>query len=74
MCDLRSISIEDLNRPHYYNLGEVTGPEPDEIPVCWGCGVTPQAVAMEAKVPFIITHYGGCMFLTDRLADELAVI
>ncbi|MGG5886184.1 putative hydro-lyase [Falsiroseomonas sp. HC035] len=43
---------------------------PDEVPMFWGCGVTPQAVAMAAGIPEMITHSVGHMFLTDlRLAD-----
>jgi len=30
-------------------------------------------VVEEANIPFMITHYGGHMFITDRLSDELAV-
>jgi len=47
--------------------------EPDEIAMFWGCGVTPQVVAVESKVPFMITHCGGHMFITDRLLEELTV-
>ena len=48
-------------------------PEPHEIVMFWGCGVTPQNVAIESKVPYMITHYPGHMFVTDRLSEELAV-
>jgi uncharacterized protein YcsI (UPF0317 family) len=43
---------------------------PDEVPMFWGCGVTPQAVAMAAGIPEMITHAVGHMFMTDlTLAD-----
>ncbi|MBX6373071.1 MAG: DUF1445 domain-containing protein [Acetobacteraceae bacterium] len=43
---------------------------PDEVPVFWACGVTPQAVAMAAGIPEMFTHAVGHMFLTDlTLAD-----
>jgi len=48
--------------------------KPGEIVMCWGCGVTPQAVALESKIPFMITHFPSHMFVTDRLAEELAVL
>ncbi|GAH30002.1 unnamed protein product, partial [marine sediment metagenome] len=35
---------------------------------------TPQTVAMESKVPFMITHCGGHMFFTDKLSEELAIL
>ena len=42
--------------------------------MCWGCGVTLQTVAMESKIPFVITHSPSHMFVTDYLAEELAII
>ena len=42
----------------------------DETPVFWGCGVTPQSIAMACKLPEMITHTMGYMFVTDlRLRD-----
>ena len=41
-----------------------------EVPVFWACGVTPQAVLMKAKPDLAITHSPGCMFVTDRHAEE----
>lgn len=38
---------------------------PEELPVFWACGVTPQAVVMKAKPPFCITHAPGYMLVTD---------
>jgi uncharacterized protein YcsI (UPF0317 family) len=42
-----------------------------EVPVFWACGVTPQTVLVEAKVELAITHSPGCMFVTDRLAEDI---
>jgi uncharacterized protein YcsI (UPF0317 family) len=36
--------------------------------------VTPQAVAMEAKPDFMITHAPGHMFITDLKNEELAAL
>jgi uncharacterized protein YcsI (UPF0317 family) len=44
---------------------------PNDVPVFWACGVTPQAVAMAAKLPLMITHKTGHMLLTDLLVKEL---
>lgn len=44
---------------------------PDETPMFWGCGVTPQAVAMAAKLPLMITHKTGHMLMTDLLVKDL---
>jgi len=45
---------------------------PDDVPVFWGCGVTPQAIAMAARLPFMITHATGHMFLTDLTMKDIA--
>jgi len=47
--------------------------EPGEISMCWGCGVA-KPVALESKVPFMITHCPSYLFVTDRLSEELAVL
>lgn len=49
-------------------------PKPGEIVLYWGCGVTPQAVAIESKVAFMITHSPTHMFVTDQLVEEIAII
>lgn len=64
-----SIGIEDLARPDY---GDAVPIAPDELPLFWACGVTPQAALAAARPAFCITHSPGCMLLTDRLNDELA--
>jgi uncharacterized protein YcsI (UPF0317 family) len=56
------IGIADLGRPDY---GDPVAILPGEVPVFWACGVTPQAVALEARPEFMITHEPGIMFLTD---------
>ena len=37
-----------------------------EVPVFWACGVTPQAAIASVRLPFIITHSPGHMFVLDR--------
>lgn len=56
------LGIANLARPDF---GDAVRVEPGEIPVFWGCGVTPQAAVMASKVPFAITHAPGHMFITD---------
>ena len=65
-----AIGIRDLARPDW---GETTEVKPDELPVFWACGVTPQAVVEAAQIPFCITHYPGSMLVTDLKNSELAV-
>jgi uncharacterized protein YcsI (UPF0317 family) len=65
------IGIADLARPDY---GEAVRVEPDEIPVFWACGVTPQSVVAAAKPAFAITHAPGCMLVTDLKNARLSVL
>lgn len=65
------IGLKDIMHPDYGDPVEI---EKDEIPVFWACGVTPQAVALKSKPPFMITHSPGYMFITDLRDEELAVI
>lgn len=62
------IGIADLQRPDF---GDPVAVLPDEIPVFWACGVTPQSVIMEARPSFCITHAPGKMLVTDRLDRDL---
>ena len=42
-----------------------------EVPVFWPCGVTPQAAVENAKLPLVLTHSPGHMFITDIKNTEL---
>lgn len=46
----------------------------DDVPVFWGCGGTPQAVALASKIDFMITHKVGHLFVTDKLSEAIAAI
>jgi uncharacterized protein YcsI (UPF0317 family) len=65
-----AIGIRDLAKPDWGDAVEVM---PDELPVFWACGVTPQAVVMETKPDLCITHAPGSMLITDLLNSRLAV-
>lgn len=62
-----------IGRPDVLGITNVDEPEwgdrvtmrNDEVPVFHACGVTPQSVLMDSKVPFAITHAAGHMFVTD---------
>jgi len=69
--DPEAIGIGDLTRPDF---GDPVTLRAGEVPVFWACGVTPQAVLMEAKPELAITHSPGCMFVTDCLAEDTAAI
>ena len=61
-----SIGIDDIFNPDW---GESIDIEPNEVPVFHACGVTPQSVLVDSKVPFAITHSAGHMFVTDLPSD-----
>ena len=65
----RAIGIEDLSKPW---VGDPTEVLPGELPLFWACGVTPQSVALEARLPLCITHVPGHMLVTDLRNADLA--
>ena len=69
--DPSAIGIADIGRPEWGDIQEFA---PGDVPVFWACGVTPQAVALASKVPFMITHSPGHMFITDLPNSQLAVL
>lgn len=62
----KAIGIRDINNPEW---GDPIDVRDDEVPVFHACGVTPQSVLMESRVPFAITHSAGHMFMTDLPSD-----
>jgi uncharacterized protein YcsI (UPF0317 family) len=68
------IGVKDLYRPDMFSTGNIAPQERDEIIMFWGCGITPQTVAMEAKPSFMITHCPGHMFVTDKLVEEMSIL
>jgi len=63
------IGIWDLAKPDF---GDAVTIRQGEVSVFWACGVTPQAVAMQARPPLMLTHAPGHMFITDLRNEELA--
>jgi uncharacterized protein YcsI (UPF0317 family) len=61
-----AIGIQDIDKPEW---GDAIDIAPDEVPVFHACGVTPQSILMESKVPFAITHAAGHMFVCDLPSD-----
>jgi len=69
--DPAAIGIPDIARPEW---GDPQHFAPGDVAVFWACGVTPQAVALASKPPFMLTHAPGHMFITDVPNAALAVI
>src|SRR5690606_29059789 len=66
-----ALRIDGLARPDF---GEAVDAEPDDIPVFWACGVTPQAAVTASRPPFALTHAPGRTFLTDARDDRYRVL
>ena len=65
------IGIKDIMKP---DQGDAVPVKDDELPVFWACGVTPQSVVATVKPDFCITHFPGCMLVTDLKNAGLAVM
>ncbi len=65
------IGIKDIAKPDWGDAAQINK---DEMPVFWACGVTPQSVVATVKPEFCITHYPGCMLVTDRKNSEFAIM
>jgi uncharacterized protein YcsI (UPF0317 family) len=61
--DPAELGITDVNRPDF---GDRVRSAAADVPVFWACGVTPQAVALQARPSLAIFHAPGHMFITDR--------
>ena len=66
-----AIGIADLMRPDFGDQPEI---RPGQLPVFWGCGVTPQVAVEAARPPICITHKPGSMLITDKRNAELAAL
>jgi uncharacterized protein YcsI (UPF0317 family) len=66
--DPGEIGIDDLSAVRWGKSNPVSA---HEMPVFWGCGVTPQAIAMACGIPEMITHAAGQMFVSDLKLAEL---
>ena len=67
------IGVENIGAPDAFIPPWPTPPpKSHEILMFWGCGITPQNVVMQSKIPFAITHYPGHMFVIDKRVEEMA--
>ena len=69
--DPSAIGIADLSKPEW---GEAVEIRTGEVPVYWACGVTPQNVLLDAKLPICITHSPGHMLIADVAEDAETTI
>lgn len=64
------IGVEDIGRAWQ---GDDPKLAPDQMPVFWACGVTPQVAVRSARPPLAITHTPAHMLVTDVRNASLAV-
>ncbi len=64
------IGITDIEQPDY---GDFVAIREGETPVFWACGVTPQNVVHQAKLPLAVSHAPGYMFVSDLKNSSYAV-
>lgn len=57
-----SLGIDNLDAPDW---GDTIQVRPDEVPVFWACGVTPQVAIRTARPAICVTHAPGSMLITD---------
>jgi uncharacterized protein YcsI (UPF0317 family) len=69
--DPANIGISDLSQPDWGDAVEI---KDGEVPVYWACGVTPQNVLLDAKLPLCITHSPGHMLIADVAEDAETTI
>lgn len=67
--DPSAIGIKNIDKPEFGDPVEI---REGETPVFWACGVTPQAVLMNSRPPFAITHAPGHMFIGDPKDSDFA--
>ena len=66
-----AIGVRDIMRPDF---GDPPAMRAGELPLFWGCGVTPQVAIEAARPSLCITHKPGAMLITDKRNSALAAI
>ena len=66
-----ALGIDDLEGSHP-DFGDPTEIRGGEIPVYWGCGVTPQQVVIDSKIDgVVVSHAPGHMLVLDSLVKDV---
>lgn len=67
----RRLGIEEKVRRREVDFGDWVEVPEGEVPVFWGCGVTPQVAVVESRLPgVVLSHWPGCMFVSDVEAED----
>lgn len=65
--DPAAIGVRDLAKVDW---GKPNAIPPGHTPMFWACGITAQAAAVAARIPEMIVHAPGRMFVTDLVVRE----
>lgn len=65
------IGIMDIGAPDF---GDPVTIHEGEIPVFWACGVTSQVAVTSARLPLVMTHAPGHMFVSDLRDEHLTLL
>lgn len=65
--DPAAIGIRDLSKVDW---GRENAIPPKHTPMFWACGITAQAAAIASRIPEMIVHAPGRMFVTDLVVRE----
>jgi uncharacterized protein YcsI (UPF0317 family) len=65
--DPKHIGIADLSKVDW---GRENAIPPRHTPMFWACGITAQAAAIASRIPEMIVHAPGRMFVTDLVVRE----
>jgi uncharacterized protein YcsI (UPF0317 family) len=65
--DPQAIGVRDLERVDW---GRPNPIPPGHTPMFWACGITAQAAAEASRIPEMIVHAPGRMFVTDLVVRE----
>lgn len=69
----KRLGIEEKVRDGKVDFGDWVEIPEGEVPIFWGCGVTPQVAVAESRIEgVVLSHFPGCMFVTDVSAEDEA--
>jgi uncharacterized protein YcsI (UPF0317 family) len=68
--DPAGLGIQDLDA---VDFGASPHMEKGDVPVFWGCGITPQLAVDRARSRYTFTHFAQHMFVTDRSSEADAI-
>ena len=67
----KTLGIDDVQGQHP-TWGDATTIKEGEVPVYWGCGVSPQQAVMDAKMKgTFLSHQPGMMLVLDLMCEDL---